>query len=362
MAKGELTVSSKLRAVVSSSAAALCATLVIAGCGSGGAEPSSSETSGKLTVALGSTNSDINNFIALEKGYFKAQGLHVDLQADAGANTTSLVASGQADIAAYAITTPLVVAGKGQAVKVIYGTTGAGTSGMLAAGPEIKSIEQLKTVHGCKIGSFPPGSVVWAYTNMLINDVPLDCEAVPFQNAAAISGALVSGRVQAVVGSVPFFSSLIDDGKAHWLINTFADPSLTKKYYGPPIPEGAVWGMADNLRSKKELIVRYLKALAQARAFVKDKANTDEVTKILASQPSFSGMTEDQVRKNVTEINQVYQYAWGHGDGRITNEQWDAVLKVAGSGAVPGYKAGEKAFSYPSMVDMSYLDQALASR
>ena len=148
--------------------------------------------------------------LAQEKGYFKEQGLDVEMEQGRGSATTALlVGNGQFDIGHLNITNAAQTIGKGLPLKVIAlyqhksSASFIGIKGRVALG----GIDDLKKL---KIGSTPGGSDVLGmkiFTKM--NNIDPSSLNVISLNAEAKNVALLNGSVDVLSGDSHAYEAIV---------------------------------------------------------------------------------------------------------------------------------------------------------
>jgi NitT/TauT family transport system substrate-binding protein len=312
-----------------------------------------------LTVALATTQTDIMNYIAREKGFFEEEGVDVTIQDNTQANTTPLVVSGKVDIGALATTGPLAAAQQGAETVVFYALSGGGVGGtMISDGKEIKTPEDLaKLGDNCKIGTFPAGTSSYGYGALYAQKLNPKCQVTPLQDAAAEVGALASGRVSAVVGGYAFLNPIVQQGKGAMLVDT-TEPGR-EKYMGPDFVEVGFFGLKKTLDEKRESVVRYIKAIQKAREFVLQN-DEQTIADTLAGIKVYAELPPEALKDSVAKSAKVYIAAGGK-DGYIEKDAWDFALTRYQFFGIPKFDAKLPAFGFDERVDMSFYEEALGA-
>jgi ABC-type nitrate/sulfonate/bicarbonate transport system substrate-binding protein len=310
-----------------------------------------------LSIANPTIASDLLDYVAKSKGFFDKAGVDVTIVDQFPASSTaSYVVSGKADIAIFAGVTPLVVASQGQPTSIIFGLGGGGQGGMVIGKPAgISSLAELRSKQSCRIGTFAPGSSAYGWAAVYRLEFHLNCDLVPFADAASQAGALAADRVDALVGSYPNFASLVTQNQAKILIDT-RNLVQRKKYTGPLFPEVVIWGLTSTLQSKRPAVVAYLKALAATDAYVQ-KASTADLVAVLKSYPEFNGLSDEVLGITASTIKAYLLQ--GGTQGFITPTQWKLGLTRYANWGVPGFDATSPSHVYGQRVDMSYYKAAL---
>ena len=351
---------------------ALVAALAIAAVACGGESSSDSSDSGSdgetlsLSVALAGQNTDHITYVAEAKGYFAEQNLEVEVFPELGANSTNLAVAGRVDVAGFGIDMPVVVSAQGREAQAIYGTQGGGGASAFVSDPQVvATLEDVSNLNPCRISTFPAGTAAYGYTKTFIAEINSDCEIVPMADVAAMIGSLESGRTQIANGSPVHFGSLVAENKATYLVNPFDDTELWRTILGEePGPEAGLWGMKDRLEEKHDALVRYFVAMSKAREFAIDPANTEELLDIYLETDSFSTWDRDVLERDVVRsVQRFYSDVWGRGDGWISPEIWENRLEAFEWAELPDFDdPNSPTFSYENVVNMTFLEEAIAQR
>lgn len=348
-------------------AAALGATLVVAACGSSSSSSSSTSSSATgnagtqpvhatLKVALpggGPVTTPI--YLADAKGLFQKEGLKVDISDGNGSNTPVLVVSGQADIGMLGTVAPLIVASKGKSTTIIYNQVGNANGGVVAAPPSVHSLEDLKSVKNCKIATLAPGSSTYGWAQVLVTDLGLPCEVVPYSTVPVALGSVLAGRANAMVAALQPIETAVTSGKLHLLVDT-RKPADREKYYGSSasVPEGTLFGLTDNFKSKAPAIAAFLKAVNEALQLM-PTLSTNELAAILRKYPAFASLPRSVLNQSIIDsLPYVAPNA-----GYISQQNWADGLKVYSKWGVKGFDASAPVNSYAQRIDMSYYDDGI---
>ncbi len=349
--------------------AAVCASgLALAGCG-GSDEPGGATTAAaggpagpaSLTIAYPAfSSSHPLAYIAEHEGYFDDENLRVKILSGQGANTTTLVVSGRADLVTAGASTPLAIAAQGKQPSIVYGVAGGGTAAfMVGSTKAAKTLDQLQSLDDCRLGTFSKGSSAYGFAAYYNETLDLGCELIPFSDVPTAVAALVGGRADAVVASYGLLSPAIADGKASILIDTRL-PEVRERYLRDQVfPEAIEFGIADQLEGKRDAVVRYLRALGKARTFLETRPAA-EVADVLASYPQgTSSLTADQMSDTV-EALRAYS-PLGSDGGYVGPEVWQTALAAFARFGLDGYDPDAPGVQYDRLVDMSFLQEASGS-
>lgn len=188
--------------------------LASAACGGGGGGSSTSE---KLIVQTGNPAANISNigiYVADAKGYFKDQGLDVELRYSQGAPlATQLAVSGQADIASISFEPIIDGHSKGLTGTFFYAKYRRGIYSIKVLDDSpITSIDQLA---GKKVGVASLTSSAVPFTKINLGHAGADPDSVTFQPVGVggpAGSALTSGKVDALALWTDPYATLAQGG------------------------------------------------------------------------------------------------------------------------------------------------------
>ncbi|MEX6505326.1 ABC transporter substrate-binding protein [Jiella sp. M17.18] len=256
-----------------------------------GLSATAAQAADKITVGALRLASHAPTFIAVERGYFKDEGLDVNLAFFEAAQPVAVaIASGDVDFGITAITGGLINLAQKGAVKVV--------GGALEEQPGIKGEEILVSkkaydagvtspdkLAGHSFGITQPGSSFHYMISKIAEKSGFDLKSmrlVPLQKVGALIAALKSGQIDAWT-IVPNIAEMLTKGGEVKSIGQVAD-------YIPNYQVTTVFTSSGNAADKKDIVKRFLKAfshgVADYNAALVDKtasaAETKAVTQIIA--------------------------------------------------------------------------------
>lgn len=237
----------------------------------------------KITIAVGGKNLFyyLPLTIAEQKGYFKEQGLNVEIVDFAGgAKALQAVVGGSADVVSGAYEHTINLQSKkqyftafvqqGRAPQIVLGVS---TKTM----PNFKSIADLK---GKKIGVTAPGSS----TNMVVNFVldgaglkPSDVSIIGVGAGAGAVSAMNAGQIDAISNLDPVISTLEKDKSIRVVVDT-RKIEATRKLFGGDMPAGCLYAPEEFIKKYPKATQALTNAIVKANRWIA-KATPDEVLK-----------------------------------------------------------------------------------
>jgi len=235
-------------------------------------------------VVLGDMGIAAPAMVALEKGYFKQNGIDAELiPFKGGPDLLKGVLAGSADIGLTGATDPLVFRERGTTIRAIA-TILEKNHFTLTVAPSVKKVEDLK---GGSISCTAVGANTWVFARMLARKMgwepEKDIKIVGLGGLDAQTAALRRGEVQGVVfgdaGAV-----LEAQGVGRILMRL---DEVTPKWTSL-----VAYSTDEVIKSKKDVLGRTLRATFQGHKFFRD--NADETIRIAAKG---IGWTEAATRR-----------------------------------------------------------------
>jgi NitT/TauT family transport system substrate-binding protein len=286
-------------------------TVLLAGCG-GKAPGEKGPEMKKISAGILKLTSSAPLFIALEKGFFKEQGLDVDVQWFEAAQPIAVAtAANKIDVGATGITASLfnMVAG-GQTLSIVA-DKGREQKGYSSSAVMVRSelwdkgIRKIEDLKGKRIGITQIGSTYHYMIGRLLEEKGLtlaDVELVPLTKLGAIMASLQSGQIDAAILNEPNISKVAAAGygKVVVQVGDVIEYQTSGIFYSP------------NLMKDKETGLRFMKAYIKACRYYYDAAlqqkdgkptpgaNYNEVVGIIAK---YTGVPVDEVKAGLPYID-----------------------------------------------------------
>tara|TARA_R110002095_G_scaffold54079_1_gene46722 strand:- start:1973 stop:3097 length:1125 start_codon:yes stop_codon:yes gene_type:complete len=233
----------------------------------------------KITVTQAVTSlAFIQNYLASELGFFKEEGLDVDLVVTRGGGPdVQAVISGDAAFTVNDGAQVLPALARGLELKCIMATLDKNiinvsmvkeTADRLNLTADSPIGEKLAALKGLKIGVTRPGSLTWQLARFNLAKAGLnpdtDATIVGVGGGPAVAAALENKDVDVIYISVPLGERVVHSGKAITLIDNSngQDPNL------PSFMMEGLWTTPEYMASNPETCTAMVKALSKASKFV----------------------------------------------------------------------------------------------
>lgn len=208
----------------------------------------------KIAIAVGGKASFyyLPLTIAEQLGYFKAEGLDVEISDFAGgARALQAVVGGSADVVSGAFEHTINLQSKGQMFRAFVMQ---GRAPQIAFGVSNKTLASYKTVadlKGKKIGVSAPGSSTNMVANLVLSRGGLKATDVSFIGVGTSAGALAalrSGQIDAVCNVDPVMTMLEQKGDVKIISDTRTIKG-TQEVFGGPMPSGCLYAPAEYVQA-----------------------------------------------------------------------------------------------------------------
>jgi NitT/TauT family transport system substrate-binding protein len=298
--------------------------LLVAGCsegpsGSGGGGKASSSggsdapKGGKVVkVALPTAQTSFANAdiaVAQAKGYFKQQGLGVEVQNfGSGLKVVQAVVAGGVDIGASSIEPVVGANARGQSLPII----GAYTDRLAATMVTPKKITDPAQLRGKRLGIQDVGAFREVMTRLVLQEANLTPDDVSYRpvESNGYTGALLAGQIQSgILQQEQAIDAMAKDHDFHVLKDLYStDPNY---FYGTYFAKPG-W-----LKANEGSAERFLAAITRAHRFMYE--NKDETVKIVAKATGFAPKVIEQAYARLLARNAVFPVNDGLDEGRLTH-------------------------------------------
>ena len=329
--------------------AALLATLVLTGCKRNSENSSSSGGLTKIRVGYIGLTCEAPIFMALEKGFFKEEGLEPEMVKCEWANYKDVLALGGFDITHHLIMYFLKPVEQGLDVKF---TAGIHRGCLRVQAPINGKIQNVQDLRGKRIGVPGMGTPPFIFANRVLGANGIDpSKEITWRvfPAGELGLALDKGEVDAVADSEPIGSLLIAQGKVRNVADQATDPPYKEEYCCAVLVNGKY--LAKHSKAAAAATRALLKGAkwvetnpaAAARLSVQKKylASNPELNTVAISHlryiPSVSGaenavksaaaeMKKAGMLSPTTDVSDLATRAFAHLDG--VSDQWIESLQV----------------------------------
>ncbi|RKP44278.1 ABC transporter substrate-binding protein [Cohnella endophytica] len=281
------------------------------------------------------------HYVAMSQGFFKAQGLNVDMNTAQGSDKgAAALIAGTADISLIGPETTIYVYNQkgGKTLKVFHQLTSKDGSFLLSR-EKLDNFKwsdlEGKTVIGWRPGSSPQ----MVLNSTLTKEKTSGVNVVTNIASTAMAGAFASGQGDFIQLFEPVASTLVKEGKAYYaasLGDTFG-----------AYPETSYVATSDYIKAHQDVIRKFSNAVAEGTKWL-NSASDDDIVKAL--KPYFDATPDDIILQSVQ--NYKKQGTWST-DPELTQEQFDTLQNVLVENGV--LKAEDKVTKMDAVVDMSFV-------
>lgn len=295
---------------------------------------------GKLVVSLGTAPPDPTvhfMYYALEQGFFKANGLDVEILPLKGdLNSIRAVASGDADVSWTGISPVFEANERGASFKVIS-CFAPRIDYILVGRTDIKSPKELE---GRNLGVSTPGAVSHEVPKLLMEEDgadPAKANVVAIGGSSSRIAALISGDIDAAALNALFAKRAEDYDYLHYI--TDAGQMLPDYLYSCEIAS------APMIKERPEALQAFVQALSEAIKWA--YANPDGATAITQKV-----LPDDDKELLAYGVNQFIQKHFWNETGKLRPEVWQFTQEQA-------VKAGvlDETQAYDEWVVTTFVDQ-----
>jgi NitT/TauT family transport system substrate-binding protein len=259
--------------------------------------------------------------IALQNGYFKAEGLEIELQDfPGGARALQALLGGSVDIVSGAFEHTITQQAKGQNIEALvlqgkYAGIVLGMSKSKAA--TYKSPADLK---GMKIGVTAPGSSTNMFVNILLAKAGLSPDAVAIIGVGTTAGAVAimkRGEIDAISNLDPVIAQLESDETIVAVIDTRTAKGMQEVYAGA-YAAGCIYAPVDFAKKYPNTAQAIVNAIVHALRFIA-QSTPDQ---IVAAVPSDYYTDKAQYKRALEKNIETYKH-----DGSIGIDAAQAVYR-----------------------------------
>jgi NitT/TauT family transport system substrate-binding protein len=259
--------------------------------------------------------------IAIQNGYFKAEGLDVEVQDfPGGSRALQALLGGSVDIVSGAFEHTITQQAKGQNIEalVLQGKYAGIVLGMpKAKAAAYKSPADLK---GMKIGVTAPGSSTNMFVNILLAKAGLKPDAVAIIGVGATAGAIAivkRGEIDAISNLDPVISQLESDGTIVAVLDTRTLSGM-REVYGGAYAAACIYVPVDFAKKYPNTAQAIVNAMVRALRFIQQSTPDQIVAAVPADYYTDKALYKAALEKNI----ETYQH-----DGAIGLDAAEAVYR-----------------------------------
>jgi NitT/TauT family transport system substrate-binding protein len=281
------------------------------------------------------------HYVAISKGYFKEQGLNVDMNTAQGSDKgAAALIAGTADISLVGPETTIYIYNqKGdKTLKVFHQLTSKDGSFLLSR-EKIDNFKwsdlEGKTVIGWRPGSAPQ----MVFNSTLLKEKVPDVTVITNIAAPAMAGAFTSGQGDFIQLFEPVASTLVKEGKAYYAASM-------GEAFGP-FPETSYVATTDFIKDNPKVIQQFSNAVAQGAEWL-STASEDDISAAL--MPFFEGTPKDLILQSVKRYKDLGVWS---AKPELTTEQFEILQSVLIQNGV--LKPEEKVANLGDVADMTFV-------
>jgi len=281
------------------------------------------------------------HYIAMSKGFFKDEGLNVDMNTAQGSDKgAAALIAGTADISLVGPETTIYIFNqKGdKTIKAFHQLTAKDGSFLLSR----EKLDGFKwsDLSGKTILGWRPGSAPQMVMNStLIKEGVSGANVVTNIASPALAGAFTSGQGDFIQLFEPVASTLVQQGKAYYVA------SLGETFGA--FPETSYVATSDYIKKNPDVIQSFVNAVAKGAEWL-TTASDDEIAEALA--PFFEGTSKELILQSVNRYKG--QGTWPtHPE--LTQDQFDTLQNVLVENGV--LKDADRVANMGDVVDMSFV-------
>jgi NitT/TauT family transport system substrate-binding protein len=240
--------------------------------------------------------------IALQKGYFKSEGLDVEVQDfPGGARALQALLGGSVDVVSGAFEHTITQQAKGQNIEalVLQGKYAGIVLGMSKAkAATYKSPADLK---GMKIGVTAPGSSTNMFVNILLAKAKLPPDSVAIIGVGATAGAVAimkRGEIDAISNLDPVIAQLESDGSIVPVVDTRTAKGM-QDVYGGAYAAGCIYVPVEFSKKYPNTAQAIVNAMVQALRFIQQSTPDQIVAAVPADYYTDKAQYKAALEKNI---------------------------------------------------------------
>ena len=242
----------------------------------------------KITIAVGGKSLFyyLPLTVAERKGYFKEEGLEVEIPDFAGgARALQALVGGSADMVSGAYEHTINMAAKKQPIKAVVLQMKYSAMALAMSKDRAAKFKGAKDMKGWKVGVTAPGSS----TNMFVNNLlakeglkPTDVSIVGVGTGAGAVAALEKGELEALVNLDPVLTQLESTGKFVTLYDTRTEKGM-KDVYGGDYMASVIYVTDEFVKKNPNTVQAVVNAMVRADRWIA-KASPQEIVDLMPTE------------------------------------------------------------------------------
>jgi NitT/TauT family transport system substrate-binding protein len=287
------------------------------------APPIPAQTLEKPRIALGVGGKSLFYYLPLtiaeRQGYFKAEGLDVEiLDFPGGAKSLQAMIGGSVDVVSGAYEHTITQQAKGQDIEALV--MQGKYAGIVLAMPKDKAAAYKKPadLKGMKIGVTAPGSSTNMFVNILLAKDGLKPDAVSIIGVGATAGAVAimkKGELDAISNLDPVIAQLESDGTVVPVVDTRTAKGM-QEVYGGAYAAGSIYAPVDFAKKYPNTAQAIVNAMVRALRFIQTSTSEQIVAVVPKEYYVDRALYKAALEKNLDGFKH---------DGAITMEAAKAV-------------------------------------
>src|SRR4051812_8440074 len=242
----------------------------------------------KITIAVGGKSLFyyLPLTVAERKGYFKDEGLEVEIPDFAGgARALQAMVGGSADMVSGAYEHTINMAAKKQPIKAVVLQMKFSAMALAMSKERAAKFRGAKDMKGWKVGVTAPGSSTNMYANNLLAKdglKPTDISVVGVGTGAGAVAALEKGELDALVNLDPVLTQLESTGKFITLFDTRTEKGM-KDVYGGDYHASGIYITDEFIKKNPNTVQAVVNAMVRADKWIA-KATPQEIVDLMPAE------------------------------------------------------------------------------
>jgi NitT/TauT family transport system substrate-binding protein len=227
----------------------------------------------KTHLEIGSASLDLTYLpvvIAQRKGYFKDEGLDVQIAAfSGGSKALEALMGGSVDLVSGAYSHTIELAAKGQQLVEVVEQIRCPGFAIMVSKKHMANYHGIKDLKGMKIGVSAPGSSTQEVLDYILakNGVkPTDVSVIGVGTSAGAVAAMRAGEIDALIMSDPILTILQEDGDTD--VVDMRTPANSDAVFGGPYPEASVYATRAFVEKNPHTVQAVVNAVVRAERWM----------------------------------------------------------------------------------------------